>query len=77
MILPTVPSDSKARGFVDGGESSGAAWIREILSTNISTVVIASLFMASLVLMAVIIRHYAKKSKAEDRRALIVSDWES
>ncbi|XP_070687548.1 oncoprotein-induced transcript 3 protein-like [Pempheris klunzingeri] len=51
--------------------------IRELLSTNISTVVFASAFLVSLVVMAVVVHHFVRKRKAEDQNSLLVADWEN
>ncbi|XP_027136823.1 uncharacterized protein LOC109142424 isoform X1 [Larimichthys crocea] len=64
---PPVSSDTK---------SSGWRWgIREILSTNTSTIVFASGFVVSMLLMAVLVCFFTKKRKAEDRKFLLDSSW--
>ncbi|XP_040890553.1 uncharacterized protein LOC121179666 [Toxotes jaculatrix] len=66
---PPVSSDTK---------SSGGGWdIKHILNTNISTMVFATAFLVSVVLMAVVVRYFSKKRKEDDRNALIVSAWET
>ncbi|XP_039993647.1 uncharacterized protein LOC120795639 [Xiphias gladius] len=66
---PPVSPDTK---------SSRGGWeMRQILSNNISTVVFASAFLVSVVLMAVVVRYFHKKRREEDRSALIVSGWEN
>ncbi|XP_071345849.1 zona pellucida sperm-binding protein 2-like [Trachinotus anak] len=58
--------------------SNGGGWeIKQILNTNISTMVFASAFLVSVVLMAVIVSYFRKKRREEDRNALIDSDWEN
>lgn len=47
------------------------------LSSNISTIVFASLFVVSVVLMTVVLVHFTRKRKAEDRQFLIRSDWDN
>nr|XP_020511710.1 uncharacterized protein LOC110000715 [Labrus bergylta] len=49
--------------------------IREILNTNISTIFFATAFLVSLVVMAVVIRHFSIKRRADDRKSLLVSGW--
>ena len=60
----------------DTKSSQGSWGIREILNTNTSTVVFASAFLVSLVVMAVVVRYFLRKRKTEDHQALLVSDWE-
>ncbi|XP_036951660.1 uncharacterized protein LOC119018250 [Acanthopagrus latus] len=69
VIPPEVPSDIEPSG--------GSRRFKEILSTNISTVVFAVGFLVSLVLMAVLVRYFSRKRRAEDRNALIVSGWDN
>ncbi|XP_069575859.1 uncharacterized protein [Brachyistius frenatus] len=72
LAAGTSPSDSPDT------KSKGDRWeIQELLNSNITTVVFASGFLVSLVLLAVVVRHYSRKRKAEDRNALIVSDFEN
>lgn len=49
--------------------------VKDLLNTNISTIFFATAFLVSLVVMAVLIRHFSKKRKAEDRKSLISSGW--
>ncbi|XP_041645660.1 oncoprotein-induced transcript 3 protein-like [Cheilinus undulatus] len=49
--------------------------IKDLLNTNVSTIFFATAFLVSLVVMAVLIRHFSKKRKAEDRKSLISSGW--
>ncbi|XP_068584832.1 uncharacterized protein [Cebidichthys violaceus] len=59
-------------------KSSEGAWgIKETLNTNISTVVFASAFFVSLVVMAAVVGYFIRKRKAEDRRSLLVSAWDN
>lgn len=44
------------------------------LSTNISNVVFANLFLVSLVLLAVVFLYFARKRKVEDQKCLIKSE---
>lgn len=73
--LQPMPEDF--RTMSEDTKSSGGSWgIREILNTDTSTIVFASAFLVSLVVMAVVVRHLVRKRKAEDRQSLLVSDWE-
>ncbi|KAM4593529.1 uncharacterized protein PAE49_008123 [Odontesthes bonariensis] len=57
---------------------SGDGWrFKKVLTSNISTVVFASAFIVSLVLMAVIVRHYNRRRKMEDCNVLIEPDLET
>ncbi|XP_029354288.1 uncharacterized protein LOC115041120 [Echeneis naucrates] len=49
---------------------------KQILNTNISTVVFACIFVGSVVFMGLIVFYFSKKRKEEDRNALIHSGWE-
>lgn len=69
VIPPAVPSDMEPSG--------GSKRFREILSSNISTAVFAVGFLVSLVLMAVLVRYFSRKRRAEDRNSLIVSGWDN
>lgn len=69
VIPPAVPSDMEPSG--------GSKRFREILSSNISTAVFAVGFLVSLVLMAVLVRYFSRKRRAEDRSSLIVSGWDN
>ncbi|XP_026176207.1 uncharacterized protein LOC113138184 isoform X2 [Mastacembelus armatus] len=58
--------------------SSGGGWeVKAILNANISTLVLAGCFVASVVGMAVVLYYFSRKRNAEDSRALIVSEWEN
>ncbi|XP_072235973.1 uncharacterized protein [Leuresthes tenuis] len=63
--------------FSSDTRSSGGWRFKEVLTSNISTVVFASAFIVSLVLMAVIVRHYNRRRKVEDCNVLIESDSEN
>ncbi|XP_038557960.1 uncharacterized protein LOC119890671 isoform X1 [Micropterus salmoides] len=59
-------------------KSSEGGWvIKEILNANISTVVFASAFLVTLVLLAGVVFYFTSKRRGEDRRPLIVSGWEN
>ncbi|KAK2853659.1 hypothetical protein Q5P01_006320 [Channa striata] len=65
--LPESPSP-----VVPINKSSGGGWnIKEIIYTNISTTVFATAFLLSMVVMAVVVRYFRRKGKAEDQTALI------
>ncbi|KAM9367046.1 uncharacterized protein ABDE67_006183 [Symphorus nematophorus] len=75
---PALHSDTKTSEGRGGGGGGGRVWgIREVLSTNISTIVFATSFLVSLVLLAVTVRYFTRKRKAEDRKSLIVSAWDN
>ncbi|XP_035507868.1 uncharacterized protein LOC118320851 [Morone saxatilis] len=67
-IPPPASSDTKSSG--------GGGVIREILNTNTSTLIFASAFIVSLMVMAVMVAYFTRKRKAEDRK-LLISDWEN
>ncbi|XP_041835172.1 uncharacterized protein LOC121635843 [Melanotaenia boesemani] len=67
---PVFPDTKSARD----GEPTGFG---QVLTSHITTVVFASGFVLSLLLMAVIVRHYNRKRRAEDRTVLIESDCEN
>ncbi|XP_030580039.1 uncharacterized protein LOC115776464 [Archocentrus centrarchus] len=59
-------------------KSALESWeIKNLFSSNISTVVFASAFLVSVVLLAVVIHHKKRKQKAEECNVLIVSEWEN
>nr|XP_046253195.1 uncharacterized protein LOC124063507 [Scatophagus argus] len=68
VIPPPVLSDTKS--------GSGGWGIKEALSSSSSTVVFATLFLVSLVLMAALVRYFTSKRKAEDHKSLIGSSCE-
>ncbi|KAM3625284.1 uncharacterized protein V6R79_009628 [Siganus canaliculatus] len=51
--------------------------ILERLNSNLSTMVLGSCFLVTLVVLAVVICYFTRKTKAEDRKALLVSGWEN
>ncbi|XP_034534932.1 uncharacterized protein LOC117809478 [Notolabrus celidotus] len=67
VIPPPLPKET--------GWSEGEWKIKEMISTNISTVFFATAFLVALVAMAAVLYHFRKKRKAEDRKSLIVSGW--
>ncbi|GAA6222947.1 uncharacterized protein LOC108894180 isoform X2 [Lates japonicus] len=58
-------------------KSNGGGWeLKQLLNINISTVFFATGFLASVVLMAVLVRYFRKKRREEDHNALITG-WEN
>lgn len=56
-------------------ESSEGGWgILQKLSTNISNVVFANLFLVSLVLLVGVFLYFTRKRRAEDQKCLVDSD---
>lgn len=59
-------------------KSSKESWeFKQMLSSNITTVVLGSAFLVSLVLLAVVIHRYKRKTRVEDTNALIAPDCET
>ncbi|XP_015252200.1 PREDICTED: uncharacterized protein LOC107098855 [Cyprinodon variegatus] len=57
--------------------SDGESWrFRELFASNITTVVFASAFILSLVLMVVVVRHFSRRRRAEDCNVLIEDEFE-
>lgn len=70
-VLPPVQPKTDTK-------SSEGRWdIMKELSSNVSTIVFAGLFVVSVVLMIVVVVHFTRKRKAEDRQFLIHSDWDN
>nr|XP_033495128.1 uncharacterized protein LOC117264894 [Epinephelus lanceolatus] len=77
-VIPVTKAGGGGGGRGGGGGGGGGRWgVVEVLSTNMSTVGFCSAFIVSLVLMAVAIRHFSRKRKAEDQSSLLVSGWEN
>ncbi|XP_061563255.1 uncharacterized protein LOC133418534 [Cololabis saira] len=54
---------------------SGEGWgFRSVLTSNVTAVVFGCGFLVSLVLLAVVVRHYRRRRKTEDRNHLIESE---
>ncbi|XP_040019996.2 uncharacterized protein LOC120809891 [Gasterosteus aculeatus] len=62
--------------YPDIKSSEGVWGIKKALN-NISTAVFASTFCVSLVLMATLIGYFMRKRRDEDRKSLLVSQWEN
>lgn len=60
-------------------KSSQGGWkFEDILNTNISTLVFASAFIISVMILAVVVHRFSRRRKAEDQNALIPSsNWEN
>ncbi|XP_029904532.1 uncharacterized protein LOC115357253 [Myripristis murdjan] len=71
VVPPTasVPADPRHSGSGSGG------WT--LLGSNISTVVFAGLFVVSLVVLALVVRHMTRKRRADDHSSLLVTEMES
>ncbi|XP_013885169.1 oncoprotein-induced transcript 3 protein [Austrofundulus limnaeus] len=61
----------------DAETRSGGTWGFKVFTSNITTVVFGVGFIASLVLLAVIVRHFTRRRREEDRNVLIDSDSEN
>ncbi|KAI3377081.1 hypothetical protein L3Q82_000053 [Scortum barcoo] len=68
-VAATAPPDTKS--------SEGGWRIRELLNTNTSTVVFATFFLASLLVMAALVGYFTRKRRADDRKSLLASGWEN
>ncbi|XP_070766241.1 scavenger receptor cysteine-rich domain-containing protein DMBT1-like [Enoplosus armatus] len=68
VIPPPVSPDTKS--------SEGGLTFKHVFNANASTIVFGSAFLASLVMLAVVVGYFTRKRKAEDRKSLIVSEWE-
>lgn len=81
VLLSVSVGPLPANPFPDspGTKSSQENWkFKDILNTNISTLVFASAFLILVVILVVVIRYFGKKSKAEDQKALIPSaQWDN
>ncbi|XP_026234946.1 uncharacterized protein LOC113174943 [Anabas testudineus] len=79
--IPDTVGPLPANPFPDspGTKSSQESWkFKDILNTNISTLVFASAFLILVVILVVVIRYFGRKSKAEDQKALIPSaQWDN
>ncbi|KAM9319137.1 uncharacterized protein KZ484_023434 [Pholidichthys leucotaenia] len=72
VVATTVNSSSVSP---DTRSTNSENWaVGTLLASNISTVVFASAFLVSVVLLALLVHYYRKKRKAEDRSALIEND---
>ncbi|XP_035991730.1 CUB and zona pellucida-like domain-containing protein 1 [Fundulus heteroclitus] len=57
--------------------TNGESWrFREVLASNVTTVVFASGFILSLVLLALVVRHFSRRRRAEDLNVLIEDEFE-
>ncbi|XP_029001218.1 uncharacterized protein LOC114852760 [Betta splendens] len=66
------PAASQVSASPPDTNSREGGWpIKDILNTNISTAAFGSAFLISVVVLAVVIRHFSRKRKAEDQNALI------
>ncbi|XP_074514060.1 uncharacterized protein LOC141781957 [Sebastes fasciatus] len=74
---PAAVMDSPPVGSPDTGSSGGGRGVKEILSTNVSTALFASAFLVLLLLMAVVVRYFTRKRKAEDHKSLLDSGREN
>ncbi|XP_043960303.1 uncharacterized protein LOC122824126 [Gambusia affinis] len=72
----TAP-EGNSPGVVPETRSDGETWrFREMFSSSITTVVFGSGFVLSLVLLAVVVRYFSRKRRAEDRNFLIEDELE-
>lgn len=72
LPLSPVPDSPESK-------SSKGGWkFEDILNTNISTLVFASAFIISVVILAVVVNRFSRRRKAEDQNALIPSsNWDN
>ncbi|XP_059202401.1 uncharacterized protein LOC131981894 [Centropristis striata] len=63
--------------LTDSGYGDKRLGVRELLSSNASTVAFACMFLVSLLLMAAAVAFLMRKRRAEDRKSLLVSGWEN
>ncbi|XP_014884808.1 uncharacterized protein LOC106945565 [Poecilia latipinna] len=64
-------------GVVPEPRSDGETWrFREVFASNITTVVFGSGFVLSLVLLAVVVRYFSRRRRAEDQSFLIEDEFE-
>ncbi|KAM4630274.1 uncharacterized protein ACJ7VT_022968 [Polymixia lowei] len=57
--------------------AEGVEGTMHILSTNLSTVVFVSLFIVMLVVLAGVVGFFARKTKTDDHKTLLVAGWSS
>ncbi|XP_008295628.1 deleted in malignant brain tumors 1 protein-like [Stegastes partitus] len=73
--VPAAVNSAPAAPDVKSGR--GRFEFKAMLSSNVTTVVFASAFLVSLVLLAVVVHRYSRKRREEDSKALIVPDLEN
>ncbi|XP_024118952.1 uncharacterized protein LOC112140283 [Oryzias melastigma] len=74
---PDPRSDIRSETRPETRSGSHGSGVMAVFTSNLTTVVFATAFVVSVVLLVLVIRHYSRRRTAEDRKVLIEEDPQS